>query len=98
VVHNLADALERFAVRVLAVLRKELQGADRLLELLTPLTVTNDRRGEDDDHGNEHDDDDDAANDQYEELVHLLRWLKIDRFDRRTANRELARGAAERVA
>jgi hypothetical protein len=25
--------------------------------------------------------------------VHLLRWLKIDRFDRRAANRELARGS-----
>ena len=24
-------------------------------------------------------------------VVHLLRWLKIDRFDRRAANRELAR-------
>src|SRR5712692_4309979 len=40
--------------------------ADRLLELLKPLTVANDRRGEDgdddDDDGNEHDDDDDAVN------------------------------------
>ena len=31
-------------------------------------------------------------------VVHLLRWLKIDRFDRRAANRELARVAAEHVA
>ena len=76
--------------------------ADRLLELLKPLTVTNDRRGEDDDDndddGNEHDEDDDAVSDHYEELVHLLRWLKIDRFDRRAANRELAQVARERVA
>jgi hypothetical protein len=74
--------------------------AQRLLELLKPLTVADVRRGEDDDdgNGNEHDDDDDAVDDHYEELVHLLRWLKIDRFDRRTANRELARVATERVA
>ena len=31
-------------------------------------------------------------------VVHLLRWLKIDRFDRRAANRELARVATECVA
>src|SRR5438128_4391084 len=72
--------------------------ADRLLELLTPLNVTNDRCGDDDDDGNEHDDDDDAVNDQSEELVHLLRWLKTDRFDRQAANRELARVATEHVA
>ena len=35
--------------------------ADRLLELLTPLTVANDRRSDDD--GNEHHDDDDAVSD-----------------------------------
>src|SRR6266545_3221890 len=62
-----------------------------------PLTVADDRRGEDDD---DDDDavDDDAVDDHHEELVHLLRWLKIDRFDRRAANRELARVATERVA
>jgi Plasmid pRiA4b ORF-3-like protein len=71
--------------------------ADRLLELLKPLTVADDRRGDDDDDaGNEHDDD--AVDDHYEELVHLLRWLKIDRFDRRAANRELAQVARKRVA
>jgi hypothetical protein len=58
----------------------------RLLELLKPITVADDRRGDDD--GNEHDD---GVDDHHEELVHLLRWLKIDRFDRRAANRELAR-------
>jgi hypothetical protein len=70
--------------------------AQRLLELLGPITVATDRRDDDeDDAGNEHDD---AVDDHYEELVHLLRWLKIDRFDRRAANRELARVATERVA
>ena len=64
--------------------------AQRLLELLKPFTVADDRRGADD--GNEH------ADDDYEELVHLLRWLKIDHFDRRAANRELARVATERAA
>jgi len=60
--------------------------AQRLLELLEPLTSG---AGQEDDVGNDHDDG--AVDDHYEELVHLLRWLKIDRFDRRTANRELAR-------
>ena len=69
----------------------------RLLELLEPITVADDRRGEHDDNGNEHYDDD-VVDADYEELVQLLRWLKIDRFDRRTANRELARVATERVA
>ncbi len=66
--------------------------ADRLLELLKPLTVVDDRRhGEDDDDdGSEHDDDDDAVDDHYEELGILLRWLRIDRFDRRAVNRQLA--------
>ena len=69
--------------------------ADRLLELLKPLPVANDRRGEDGDdgNGNEHDGDDDTVNDHCEELAHLLRWLKIDRFDRRAANRDLAQVA-----
>src|SRR6266849_7288010 len=57
--------------------------AQRLLELLKPNTVADDRRGDDDDDGNEHADDDD---DHHEELVHLLRWLRIDCFDRRAAN------------
>jgi hypothetical protein len=70
-----------------------------LLELLKPITVADDRRGDDDDDGNERDDDDHhAVDNHYEELAHLLRWLKIDRFDRRAANRELARVATERAA
>jgi hypothetical protein len=32
-----------------------------------------------------------SPGDHYEELVYLLRWLKIDRFERRAANRQLAR-------
>ena len=71
--------------------------AQRLLELLKPITVADDHRGEDDDDSNEHHDDD-VVDADYEELVQLLRWLKIDRFDRRAANRELARVATERVA
>ena len=67
----------------------------RLLELLEPITVADDRRGDNDDDGNEHADDDD---DHYEELVHLLRWLRIDSFDRRAANRELAQAARAGVA
>jgi hypothetical protein len=43
-------------------------------------------------------DDDNAIDNHYEELAHLLRWLKIDRFDRRAANRELAQVARKRVA
>ena len=72
--------------------------ADRLLELLKPLTVAAERRGDNDGVGNEHDDDDDAVDDHDEQLLHLLRWLQIDHFDRRAANRELARVATERVA
>ena len=59
----------------------------RLLELLKPRTA--DRHGEDED--------EDEFVSYYEELVHLLRWLKIDRFDRRAANRGLAKVAGERV-
>ncbi len=44
------------------------------------------------------DEHDQAIHDHYEELAHLLRWLKIDCFDRRAANRELAQVARERVA
>jgi hypothetical protein len=71
--------------------------AQRLLGLLKPITVADDRRGEDDDDSNEHHDDD-AVDDDYEELVQLLRWLKIDRFDRRAANCELACVARAGVA
>jgi hypothetical protein len=71
--------------------------AQRLLELLKPITVADDRRGEDDDDDNEHHDDD-VVDADYEELVQLLRWLKIDCFDRRAANRELACVGTERVA
>jgi len=67
--------------------------AQRLLELLKPIAVADDRCGEDvdDEHG-------DDVDDHQEELVHLLRWLKIDRFDRRAANRELACVARAGVA
>jgi len=64
--------------------------AQRLLELLKPVTVADDRCGDDDGDGNEHADDVDDVHDHYEELGHLLRWLRIDHFDRRAANRELA--------
>ena len=69
--------------------------AERLLELLKPLTSDD---GQDEDDDDRADDDADAVDDHYEELVHLLRWLKIGRFDRRAANRELAQVAMERVA
>ena len=56
-------------------------------------------RGDDDDgDSNEHDDDVDELNDHFEELAHLQRWLRIDHFDRRAANRELAQVASESVA
>jgi Plasmid pRiA4b ORF-3-like protein len=61
--------------------------AQRLLQLLKPITVADDRCGDDD--GDEHDDDVGDVHDHYEELAHLLRWLRIDHFDRRAANREL---------
>jgi hypothetical protein len=68
--------------------------ARRLLELLRPITSGAGQEeagdGDDDEHG-------DAVDNHDEELAHLLRWLKIDRFDRRAANRELAQVAAERV-
>ncbi len=69
--------------------------ADRLLELLKPVTLS---VGQEDDDGAEQADVDDAVDDHYEELVHLLRWLKIDRFDRRAANRQLADVAVEHAA
>jgi Plasmid pRiA4b ORF-3-like protein len=71
--------------------------AQRLLELLEPITSSS-SQADDDDDGNDHDDEDGAVGDHYEELAHLLRWLKIDRFDRRAANRELAQVASEQVA
>jgi len=72
--------------------------ADRLLELLKPIWSA---AGQEDDDGDddEHDHHDgDAVDDHHEELVHLLRWLKIDRFDRRAANQRLAQLTMERVA
>jgi Plasmid pRiA4b ORF-3-like protein len=76
--------------------------ADRLLELLKPITSGAGQEGDDvDEHADDdddNDDDDNAVDDHYEELVHLLRWLKIDRFDRRAANGELARIATAGVA
>ena len=35
--------------------------------------------------------------DRYEELVELCRWLRLDRFDRRDANRRLAEGMIDRA-
>ena len=74
--------------------------AERLLELLKPITSGADQEG---DYVDEHvvaDDDDDAAavDDHDQERARLLRWLKIDRFDRRAANRDLAQVARMVVA
>src|SRR6266852_9801344 len=75
--------------------------AQRLLELLTPITFGAGQEEDGDDDGQHDDADEDAFVDDpgghREELVHLLCWLKIDRFDRRAANRELAQVATERV-
>ena len=38
------------------------------------------------------------VHDQYEDVQQLLEWLEIDRFDRRAANRRLARVAVAQVA
>ncbi len=35
--------------------------------------------------------------DRYEELEELCRWLRLDRFDRRAANRRLAEGMVDRA-
>jgi hypothetical protein len=37
------------------------------------------------------------VHDHYEDVLHLLRWLEIDRFDRRGGNRRLAELAGTRV-
>jgi len=74
--------------------------AERLLELLKPITSGTGQDGDDVDEHVVADDDDDAAavDDHDEELARLLRWLKIDRFDRRAANRDLAQVARMVVA
>jgi Plasmid pRiA4b ORF-3-like protein len=65
--------------------------ADRMLALLSPLIADSpdddgdNPVGDGDDEPDDHDD-----HDQAEELVTLLHWLRIDRFDRRAANRHLA--------
>ncbi len=62
--------------------------AERLLELLSPLmSETDSFDGDEHDDGDEHGDD--AVDDHHAELVDLLRWLKIDRFERRAVNRQL---------
>jgi len=38
------------------------------------------------------------VHDHYEDVVQLLRWLEIDRFDRRAVNRRLAQHVAAQVA
>jgi hypothetical protein len=58
------------------------------LELLPPLIPDADSFDNGD--GDEHDDGHAAVDDHHEELVDLLRWLQIDRFDRRAVNRQLA--------
>ncbi len=35
--------------------------------------------------------------DRYEELEELCRWLQVDRFDRRAANRRLGEGMVDRA-
>jgi hypothetical protein len=62
--------------------------AERLLELLSPLISETDSFDGDRD-------DDDAVDDHHEELVDLLRWLKIDRFERRAVNRQLFAARAD---
>jgi Plasmid pRiA4b ORF-3-like protein len=68
--------------------------AERLLELLPPLIPDADSfdngDGDGDGDGDGHDDGHAAVDDHHEELVDLLRWLQIDRFDRRAVNRQLA--------
>ncbi len=63
--------------------------ASRMLELMSPLLADNDVNGGDDD---EHDDSGDHRDDgdRAEELATLLRWARIDCFDRRVVNRQLA--------
>jgi hypothetical protein len=65
-----------------------------MLELMSPLLA--DRRV-DSDADSDHDDADDGDRlddrddrDRIEELDSLLRWVRIDRFDRRALNRQLA--------
>jgi len=58
--------------------------ADRMLELLAPLVAnSHEDAGDDDARG-------DDPEDHYDELVNMLRWLRIDHFDRRAVNRQLA--------
>jgi Plasmid pRiA4b ORF-3-like protein len=58
--------------------------ADRMLELLTPLS------SDSDDGDDRFDERDNNPDDHHEELVNLLRWLRIDHIDRRALNRQLA--------
>jgi len=58
--------------------------ADPMLELLAPLVAnSHEDAGDDDARG-------DDPEDHYDELVNMLRWLRIDHFDRRAVNRQLA--------
>jgi len=69
--------------------------ADRMLALLSPLVAAkhNDVDEPVNDAGDDNGDDpgDEDAHDPAQELTTLLRWLQIDRCDRRAANRDLAR-------
>ena len=60
--------------------------ADRMLALLSPLIP--DKHDDSDEPVDDPGDED--AHDDAEELATLLRWLQIDRFDRRAVNRRLA--------
>jgi hypothetical protein len=67
--------------------------ANRLLELMSPLLAATGVDGDDadgDPDRAEGDDDDHDEHDRVEELDVLLRWVRIDRLDRRALNRELA--------
>ncbi|MDQ6669950.1 MAG: hypothetical protein M3069_04250 [Chloroflexota bacterium] len=63
---------------------------------MSPLLAASDVDGDDGD-GKEDDGDQLDAHDRAEELTTLLRWLRIDRFDRRALNRQLARLEMTRV-
>ncbi len=73
--------------------------ANRMLELMSPLLADSYVDGDDDAHddadadddGDQLDDRDDRDDrDRAEELATLLRWVRIDRCDRRAVNRQLA--------
>jgi len=71
--------------------------AHRMLEQMTPLLDGRHGEGDDDDDHDDASDDDDGVwlddrddRDRAEDLAALLRWVRIDCFDRRAINRQLA--------